>query len=79
MTGRHLLFIQHSLEGGGAERVTLTLLSELVRRGHTCTLFLFKGKGEFRNQVPEGVRLKEALDEHQRPAPEFIQGISATP
>lgn len=46
-----------SLSGGGAERVTLTLAESLLRRGHRVDLVLARFRGDYRAELPAGVRL----------------------
>jgi glycosyltransferase involved in cell wall biosynthesis len=61
-----LLFVLPNLLGGGAERVTLTLLRELAVRGNEITLFLFKKEGVYWEDVPKGVRIRAVLPEGWR-------------
>jgi glycosyltransferase involved in cell wall biosynthesis len=61
MTPEKLLFIHHNLLGGGAERVTLTLLRELAGRGYQITLFLFKKEGVYWSDLPEAIRVRAVL------------------
>jgi glycosyltransferase involved in cell wall biosynthesis len=49
------LFIVPDLAGGGAERMTLTLLGELRRRGYDPTLFMLRERGALLGEVPDGV------------------------
>jgi len=53
---RLALFTQN-LRGGGAERVTVRLAGELVRRGHEVDLVLCEAVGEYMTDVPAGVRV----------------------
>ncbi len=46
-----------SLEGGGAERVMLTLAGELANRGFEVDFLLSEARGPLVEQVPENVRL----------------------
>lgn len=50
-----LAFFLPSLEGGGAERVTLFLMRGLLEQGHTIDLVLAQARGPYLNQVPAGV------------------------
>jgi glycosyltransferase involved in cell wall biosynthesis len=45
------------LSGGGAERVMLSLATELAARGHTVDLVLSAMRGEYLSRVPERVSL----------------------
>lgn len=47
----------HDLRGGGAERATLNLVTGLLDAGRGVDLVLVKAKGEYRDQIPQGVRL----------------------
>ena len=53
---RHIAFYLSSFPGGGLERVTLTLMSELLARGHRIDLVLERYEGDFLSQVPDAVR-----------------------
>src|SRR5690606_4117783 len=46
-----------ALSGGGAERITLTLAKEFVNRGFQVDLVLTALRGDYVNDVPEGVRI----------------------
>ncbi|WP_290586614.1 glycosyltransferase [Ketobacter sp.] len=46
-----------SLRGGGAERVMLTIATELAERGHEVDLVLCKAEGAYINDVPASVNL----------------------
>jgi glycosyltransferase involved in cell wall biosynthesis len=52
-------FILPDLRGGGAERVALTLVSDMIEHGHEVDLVLLGGGGELQALVPEKVRLFE--------------------
>jgi glycosyltransferase involved in cell wall biosynthesis len=56
MTGG--LFIPN-LEGGGAERTTLNLASELQARGHPVELIVCRARGSLTAEVPAGIRVVE--------------------
>lgn len=47
------------LLGGGAERITLTLVGGLVGRGHEVDLVLNRRVGELADQIPEGVEVTD--------------------
>jgi glycosyltransferase involved in cell wall biosynthesis len=51
------LFVLLSLEGGGAQRVTLNLLRLLNRESIAPSLILFRREGELMSEVPAGVPL----------------------
>lgn len=53
---RRIAFYLSSFPGGGLERVTLTLMSALVARGHQVDLVLEQGEGAFLAQLPCSVR-----------------------
>lgn len=53
----HVAFYMHNLAGGGAERVSLTLMHHLCERGFIVSLVLHSGGGELRDLVPEGVHV----------------------
>jgi glycosyltransferase involved in cell wall biosynthesis len=46
-----------SLDGGGAERVTILLLNELAARGYAVDLLVAKGKGVYRSQVNPAINI----------------------
>jgi glycosyltransferase involved in cell wall biosynthesis len=52
---RHLALFLPSLAGGGAERITLFLAEELVRREIRVDLVLARRSGEYASRIPEGV------------------------
>ena len=66
MAVKRLLFILPNLLGGGAERVTLTLLRELCARGYQVTLFLFKHEGVYWSEVPNGIKVRAVLPAGER-------------
>jgi len=41
-----ILFVLPKFSGGGAERVTINILTELSRRGHTVEIIVFDKGGE---------------------------------
>lgn len=53
----HIGFVQHSLSGGGAERVATTLAAQLIARGHRVDLVLGKSAVDYANGLPAGLRL----------------------
>jgi len=57
------LFVLPNLEGGGAERVVLELLSRLDRQYFDPTLFLFERFGALWPKIPPGIRVTAAADE----------------
>ena len=56
-----IYLLRPSMAGGGADRVTLTLLQELPRHLFRPTLVLMRAGGAFLEDVPEDVRV-ESLD-----------------
>jgi len=52
-----LLFVMTDLTVGGAQRVMLHLIQEMIDKGLTADIFLLKGQGEFMADVPAGVKL----------------------
>ncbi len=46
-----------NLDGGGAERATLTLAASLIERGHRIDLVLMRLKGRYKTTIPDGIRL----------------------
>ena len=56
---RRIVFVLPSLDGGGAERVSLLFLRGLVRHHSDVHLVLFRGGGAFANLVPTGVTVHE--------------------
>ena len=53
----HIGLVLPSLEGGGAERVVLTLAKSLIERGHTVDLVMERIAGQYRKHIPKGLRL----------------------
>ena len=53
----HLGFVLPSLAGGGAERVTLTLAKSLLADGHRVDLILARMRGDYRAEIPPGLRI----------------------
>lgn len=51
----HLGLVLPSLNGGGAERVTLTLAKSLIERGHRVDLILARLRGDYRADIPPGM------------------------
>lgn len=56
----HLGFALPSLAGGGAERVTLTLAKSLLADGHRVDLILARLRGDYRAEIPPGLRIHYA-------------------
>lgn len=55
---RRVLIIHPSMEGGGAERVLLTMLENFDRNRYEITLVLLYGEGVFLKQIPADVEVK---------------------
>jgi glycosyltransferase involved in cell wall biosynthesis len=54
---RRIALFMPSLSGGGAQRVMLTLADGFVRAGLAVDLVLAQVAGEYRDEVPQGVRV----------------------
>jgi glycosyltransferase involved in cell wall biosynthesis len=54
---RTFAFYLDHLEGGGAQKSTLTLAGALAARGHAVELLVCRPRGALRDQVPPGVEL----------------------
>lgn len=52
-----IAMFMESLRGGGAERVMLNLAQKFSQWGHQVDLVVASGKGPYRSQVPDSVRL----------------------
>lgn len=57
MNKKNILFLAHSLEIGGAERVLVNLLKKTDYTQYNITLCLICRKGEFLKEVPDSVNL----------------------
>jgi len=53
----HVALYLPSLDGGGAERVMVTVANALSERGHAVDLVLVKAKGDYTDLLDEGVRV----------------------
>lgn len=53
----HIGFVQHSLCGGGAERVAITLAEQLTAHGHRVDLVLGKSSVDYANSLSKGLRV----------------------
>lgn len=53
----HIGLVLPSLEGGGAERVVLTLAKSFIERGHAVDLVMERIAGQYRKHIPKGLRL----------------------
>ncbi len=53
----HVGFVLPNLEGGGAQRVILSLAQSLIERGHRVDLVIPCFAGDYRAAIPRGVRL----------------------
>ena len=54
-----ILIIENNLAGGGAEKVLLTLLENLMPPKYDVTLLLIKNKGIYLNDVPSRVKVRK--------------------
>jgi glycosyltransferase involved in cell wall biosynthesis len=52
-----LAFLLPDMRGGGAERVAVTLIQEIVQRGHEVDIVLMKAEGQLLDLLPPGVRI----------------------
>ncbi len=57
-----ILIIENNLAGGGAEKVLLTLLENLIPPKYDVTLLLIKNKGIYLNDVPAHVKTQYMID-----------------
>ena len=57
LTRKRILFLLPSLNGGGAERVVLTLLQHMDRNRFEPILVLMEEKGRYLGLVPEGIEV----------------------
>jgi len=53
----HVGLVLPELDGGGAQRITLTLAESLIERGHTVDLVMERIAGQYREHIPKGLRL----------------------
>lgn len=60
---KKLLFVMHDLCGGGAERVAITLMNELVRRNYKVTLFLIYHHGDYWDELSPKINVIVAIKE----------------
>jgi glycosyltransferase involved in cell wall biosynthesis len=58
----NLMFVIHSLSGGGAERVMINLLKHLDRTKYRLTLALLNPGGEYFSDLPDDVELTKLRD-----------------
>ena len=56
----HVGFLLTSLNGGGAERSILRLARSLIERGHRADLVIPKFAGDYRAEIPSGMRVWRA-------------------
>ncbi|MDQ0206799.1 glycosyltransferase [Alkalicoccobacillus murimartini] len=54
---KKIAFILYSLEGGGVERLTLHLMEGLLEKGYQVDLVVVQMKGEYMNDIPDGIRV----------------------
>ena len=57
MSGAHVALFLYSLEGGGAERISVNLAKGIAARGLTVDLVLVRRVGPYLERLPAGVRL----------------------
>lgn len=58
-SGKKVLFVLPSMDGGGAQRVVIRILRAIDRRKYSPRLILLQGKGVFLSQVPPDVPILE--------------------
>jgi len=66
---KKVLFVIHNLGYGGAERSLVNLLQELPRDVYEIDLLLFQKRGDFLQQLPDGIRVLDT--------PEALNGLYA--
>ncbi|WYP25858.1 glycosyltransferase [Alkalihalobacillus sp. FSL W8-0930] len=54
---KKIAFILYSLDGGGVERLTLHLINGLLDKGYKVDLLVVQLKGEYVDEIPDGVNL----------------------
>lgn len=54
---KKIAFILYSLDGGGVERLTLHLINGLLEKGYKVDLLVVQLKGEYVDEIPDGVNL----------------------
>ena len=57
-THRHIALLLTDLNGGGVQKMTLSLAGGLIERGHSVTLVLYSAHGALRSQVPDGAAVR---------------------
>jgi glycosyltransferase involved in cell wall biosynthesis len=66
---KHLAIVLPSLQGGGAERVSLSLAEEFIERGFQASFVLMRKDGELLRSVPGGVRIVDLSVQRLREVP----------
>ncbi|MGE6487390.1 glycosyltransferase [Paenisporosarcina sp. NPDC076898] len=64
MSKKNLLFILPSLQGGGAEKVTLNIIKDLDKEKFNITLLLIKKEGVYWDLVPDHIKLISILNQN---------------
>lgn len=64
-----IVFIEHSFDGGGAEKVSAILMRSLCKEGHNVHLVLISDSGNLSFLIPEAVTVHRLGIEHTRNAP----------
>ena len=63
---KKILFIHHSLEGGGAERILIDLLRYFDYTKYSIDLLLIKGEGVYLKDIPPQVNYVGAIYKNRR-------------
>ena len=66
MKRRKILFIMQSLQGGGAERVTLDVIKHLDKNKFELSILVVNYFGDLKHSVPENVRVIDVLSEKEK-------------
>lgn len=66
MTKKKILFIMQSLQGGGAERVTLDLIKQLDKEKFEPIIFVVNYFGALVTSLPSNIKVIKVLSEHEK-------------
>lgn len=70
---KRILFIQHTLDGGGAEKILVDILNRFDYDRYDVTLLLIEERGVYLDSIPSQVHLKSIYDRKQRLFPKWFQ------